>query len=96
MKQPCVYIMADRPGGTLYVGVTSNLPQRIFQHKNETFGGFSTKYNCKMLVFYEVFQTMDDAISAEKKLKGGSRLSKINHIQFMNPKWKDLSLEGGQ
>ncbi len=93
MKQPCIYIMADRPGGTLYTGVTSNLLQRISQHKDETFEGFSAKYNCKMLVFYEVFQTMIDAIAVEKKLKGGSRLSKIKYIQSMNPEWKDLSAD---
>jgi putative endonuclease len=91
MKQPCVYIMADHPGGTLYTGVTSNLLERVLQHKNKTFGGFSAKYNCKMLVFYEIFQNMTEAITAEKKLKSGSRLSKIKHIQSMNPDWKDLS-----
>ena len=84
--------MADRSGGTLYTGGTSNLLQRVFQHRDETFEGFSAKYKCKMLVFYEVFQTMTDAIIAEKKLKGGSRLSKIKYIQSMNPEWKDLSL----
>ena len=62
-------------------------------HRDETFEGFSAKYNCKMLVFYEVFQTMIDAIAAEKKLKGGSRLSKIKYIQSINPEWKDLSLD---
>ena len=93
MKQPCVYIMADRPGGTLYTGVTSNLLQRVSQHRDETFEGFSAKYKCKMLVFYVVFQTMTDAIAAEKKLKQGSRLSKIKYIQSMNPEWKDLSLD---
>ena len=96
MKQPCVYIMADHPGGTLYTGVTSNLLQRVSQHKDEILEGFSAKYNCKMLVFYEVFQTMIDAIAAEKKLKGGSRLSKIKYIQSRNPEWKDLSLDWGK
>ncbi len=93
METACLYIMANQYNGTFYVGVTSNLLQRTAQHKNGTFGGFSSKYNCTMLMFYTFFQTMLEAIEMEKKLKKSSRLRKIRLIEETNPEWKDLSLE---
>ncbi len=89
-KQPTVYILASSIHGTLYTGVTSNLIQRIFKHKEEITKGFSSKYKCKILVFYEVHETMESAILREKQIKSGSRKRKIALIQQMNPDWKDL------
>jgi len=90
MKQPAVYIMANKPNGTLYVGVTSNLLKRVDEHKNKIVTGFTTLYNCNMLVFYEIAETMYSAITREKQIKGGSRSKKIKLIESMNPDWKDL------
>ena len=90
MKQPAIYISTNKKDGTLYTGVTSNLPQRIYQHKNKTFTGFSSKYNCDRLVYYEVFDDMENAILREKQIKGGSRKKKIALIESLNPEWKDL------
>lgn len=90
IKQPAVYILASKKHGTLYTGVTSNLPQRIYQHKNKTFKGFSSKYDCEHLVYYEVFDDMENAILREKQIKGGSRKKKIELIEKNNPDWDDL------
>jgi putative endonuclease len=90
MKKPAVYLMTNKLHGTIYTGVTSNLPQRIYQHKNELIKGFTSKYDCKLLVYYEQFLDMEHAILREKQLKGGSRLQKIKLIENMNPQWKDL------
>ena len=90
MKQPAVYIMASRRNGTLYVGVTSNLPQRAWQHRAGLVGGFTKRYGCKMLVWYELHATMLDAIAREKQIKGGSRKKKLGLIEAMNPTWRDL------
>ena len=90
MKVPAVYIMANKKNGTLYTGVTSYLAQRVYQHKEGTFKGFSAKYNCKNLVFYEMHETMASAIAREKQIKAGSRKSKIELIESINPMWKDL------
>jgi len=90
MKQPAVYIMANKPRGTLYTGVTSNLVQRVFQHKNRVMTGFTKWSGCKMLVYYEVGSSIEEAILREKQLKGGSRKDKINLIESMNPGWQDL------
>ncbi|HJD67384.1 MAG TPA: GIY-YIG nuclease family protein [Rickettsia endosymbiont of Bembidion lapponicum] len=68
MKQPVVYIITNKRNGTLYVGVTSNLTKRIYEHKNELLKGFSKKYNCKILVFYELHDTMISAITREKQI----------------------------
>ncbi|MCZ6901912.1 MAG: GIY-YIG nuclease family protein [Rickettsia endosymbiont of Ixodes persulcatus] len=87
MKQPNVYIISNKRNGTIYVGVTSNLIKRIYEHKNNTTNGFSKKYDCKILVFYE---TMDSAITREKQIKSGSRAKKLNLIEQMNVNWKDL------
>jgi putative endonuclease len=90
MKQPCVYIMANRRNGTLYTGVTSNLPRRAFEHRQGLVESFSSKYGCKILVWYEVHQTMADAITREKQIKAGNRAKKLALIEALNPQWKDL------
>jgi len=90
MKQPCVYIMANRRNGTLYTGVTSNLPKQAYEHREGLVEGFSTKYACKMLVWYELHETMIDAIAREKQIKAGSRAKKLALIETFNPEWKDL------
>ena len=89
-KQPTVYILTNRREGTLYVGVTSNLPLRIWQHKNNLVSGFSSKYNLHKLVYFEVSQNMESAIQYEKRLKKWNRQWKIELIEGMNPEWKDL------
>jgi len=93
MKQPAIYIMSNKKLGTIYTGVTSNLLKRVYEHKNEITKGFSSKHNCKNLVYYEIFEHMYDAINREKQLKGGSRQQKIILIETMNSEWKDLYIE---
>ncbi len=90
MKQPCVYILASARNGTLYVGVTSNLPGRVWQHKSDLVDGFSKKYDVHLLVWYEVHENMESAIQREKQLKAGSRQRKLTLIESMNPEWQDL------
>jgi putative endonuclease len=90
MRQPAVYMMASCRNGTLYVGVTANLPQRASQHRIGAVSGFTKQYGCKLLVWYEAHSTMYDAITREKQIKGGSRKKKLDLIQAMNPSWRDL------
>jgi putative endonuclease len=90
MKQPAVYIMTNRRNGTLYTGVTSHLPRRAFEHRNGMVDGFTRRYGCGMLVWYELRATMIDAISREKQIKGGSRRKKLDLIESANPQWRDL------
>ena len=90
VKTLAVYIMASRRNGTIYTGVTSNLVQRIWQHKQNLGGDFTTKHGCKTLVWYEVFENMPDAIAREKRIKGGSRKKKLDLIETRNPQWLDL------
>jgi len=90
MKQPAVYIMASKRNGTVYTGVTSNLPQRVYQHKHAVTGGFTSKYKCSMLVYYELHGGMAAAITREKQIKAGSRKSKLALIEKANSSWKDL------
>ncbi len=90
MKQACVYILANRPHGTLYVGVTSDLVARVWQHKNKALDGFTKKYGLHQLVWFEQHATMEAAILREKQLKAGSRVKKIALIEVANPEWKDL------
>ncbi len=80
MKQPAVYITASKSQGTLYVGVTSNLVKRIYQHKNSFMPGFTSKHQCDRLVYYELLSTMTNAIKREKQIKGGSRQGKLEWI----------------
>jgi putative endonuclease len=89
-KQPAVYILASRYNGTLYIGVTSNLIQRIWQHQNDLADGFTKKYGVHLLVYYELHEQMLAAIQREKQLKKWNRQWKINLIEKMNPTWKDL------
>jgi putative endonuclease len=90
MKEPIVYIIANQKNGTLYTGVTSNLIQRIYQHKEGLVKGFSLRYGCKILVYYELCSTMDYAVLREKQIKAGSRAKKIKLIEALNPSWSDL------
>ncbi len=90
MKHPAVYIVTNQRNGTLYTGVTSNLIQRINQHKAATTPGFATKYGCKYLAWYEPHETIASAITREKQLKAGSRLQKLRLIETLNPTWQDL------
>ena len=89
-RQPAIYIMANQRNGTLYVGVTSDLIQRVYQHKQDETDGFTKRYGCKILVYYEQYDNMETAIEREKQLKGGSRKKKIALIESINPKWADL------
>ncbi|NNJ93598.1 MAG: GIY-YIG nuclease family protein [Halobacteria archaeon] len=89
-RQAAVYILTNRPDGTLYTGVTSDLPGRVWQHRNHVTKGFSTKYNLTGLVYYELCEDMYQAISGEKQIKAGSRKAKIRLIEHTNPVWKDL------
>ena len=90
MKTPCVYILASRQNGTLYIGVTSDIARRIWEHKSDAIQGFTKKYGVHMLVYYEIHATMPDAILREKQMKRWNREWKINLIQQMNPQWRDL------
>ncbi len=90
MNQPCVYIMASKRNGTLYTGVTSNLTQRVWQHKNNLVEGFTERYGIHTLVWYEVHETMTSAITREKKIKNWKRIWKLALIEKTNPEWRDL------
>jgi len=89
-KYPVVYIMANKPQGTLYTGVTSDIIQRVYQHKHSNIMGFSSRYGCKLLVYYEEHEDMYNAITREKQIKAGSRKKKIQLITKMNSTWRDL------
>jgi putative endonuclease len=90
MKQPCVYLLASKRNGTLYVGVTSDLIQRVWQHKNDLAEGFTKRYGVHRLVWYEECGTMEAAISREKAIKEWKRAWKIRLIENRNPEWKDI------
>ncbi len=90
MKQPAVYIMANRRNGTLYTGVSSELVKRAWQHREGQCDGFTKRYGCKMLVWYELSGSMENAILREKQVKAGSRAKKLTLIEAMNPTWRDL------
>ena len=90
MKSPCVYVLANIPKGTLYIGVTSDLIQRIWQHKSGLVEGFSKRYNLHTLVWYELHETMESAIVREKAVKKWNRAWKIELIEKTNPNWTDL------
>ena len=85
MIQPAVYIMASKKNGTLYTGVTSCLPKRIYEHQEKIRGGFTKKYRCSLLVFFEFHETMLSAIAKEKQIKKGPRRRKLALIEGMNP-----------
>ncbi|MEL7196711.1 MAG: GIY-YIG nuclease family protein [Pseudomonadota bacterium] len=88
--RPAVYFVANRKLGAISCGVTSNLAQRAWQHKEGTIEGFSKRYNCKLLVWFEFHATMEAAIEREKQLKAGSRNKKVALIVETNPDWFDL------
>ena len=91
VKQPAVYLMASQRNGTLYLGVTSNLPQRIHQHRMGTTGGFTSRYDVRLLVWFEIHETMEAAILREKRLKKWRREWKLGLIEAANPDWNDLA-----
>ncbi|KTD51976.1 endonuclease [Legionella quinlivanii] len=88
--QPAIYIMANKRNGTIYTGVTSDLLKRVYEHKFAEVEGFTKRYSCKSLVYYELAEDITSAISLEKQLKGGSRQKKIKLIEKMNPLWEHL------
>jgi putative endonuclease len=89
-KQPAIYIMTNKPNGSLYTGVTSNLIKRVYEHREGFVKGFSQKYHCKQLVYYELGDDMIETINREKQIKAGSRKKKILLIENFNPEWRDL------
>ncbi len=89
-KNYFIYIVTDKPYGTLYIGVTSDLTRRIYEHREGLLKGFTKKYGLKKLVCYEVYPTPSEAIAREKVLKKWKRQWKIDLIQVMNPTWRDL------
>lgn len=90
MKQPAVYILASHYQGTLYIGVTSDLIARIWQHREHVVDGFTNRYGVVHLVWYEQHYSIESAIMREKRLKKWNRAWKIRLIEAMNPDWKDL------
>ena len=90
MKQPAVYILASKRNGTIYIGVTSDLTKRVWEHKNGLIEGFTKRYNVHQLIYYELHENMDAAILREKQLKKWNRAWKIRLIEKFNLKWQDL------
>ena len=91
MKRPCVYLLTNRPGGVLYVGVTSDLSKRLEEHRCGVVHGFSRRYNLHRLVWFELHERMEEAISREKALKKWKRSWKVELIERENLSWRDLS-----
>jgi putative endonuclease len=89
-KQPAVYILASKRNGTLYIGVTSDLLKRIWLHKNNMVEGFTKRYSVHRLVWYELHESMESAITREKRLKDWKRKWKLELIESNNPNWQDL------
>ena len=89
-KLPAVYLLASRRNGTLYIGVTSDLVKRVWQHKNDQVDGFTKKYQVHRLVYYEIHTDMSEAIKREKQIKKWARHWKLQLIEKKNPGWKDL------
>ena len=90
MNQAAVYILSSKPNGTLYIGVTSDLVKRIWQHKNDLIDGFTKEYAVHDLVYFELHEDMVSAITREKQMKAWKRQWKINLIEEANPQWRDL------
>ena len=91
-KQPCVYILASKRNGTLYVGVTSDLLKRVWEHKDNVVEGFTRRYGVHILVWFEMHETMESAITREKAIKEWKRAWKLKMIEKTNPEWRDLYL----
>ena len=91
--QPAVYIMASQRNGTLYVGVTGAMRERVYQHREALIAGFTAQYGVKMLVHFEFFASMPEAIAREKQLKKVLRKAKLALIERDNPNWRDLWLD---
>jgi putative endonuclease len=89
-KQPVVYILASKRNGTIYVGVTSDLVKRMWEHKNDVVEGFTRRYGVHLLVWYELHESMRSAIEREKNLKEWKRAWKLELIESSNPDWQDL------
>ena len=89
-REPCVYILASRRNGTLYVGVTSNIVKRVWEHKNDVGEGFTKRYRVHTLVWCEVHNSMESAIVREKNIKDWKRRWKLELVERMNPDWRDL------
>ena len=89
-RSPCVYILASKPYGTLYIGVTSDLVKRVWHHRQDLVAGFTKKYKIHDLVWFELHERMDSAIAREKSLKNWKRNWKIELIEESNPYWQDL------
>ncbi len=94
-RQPCVYILASKPYGTLYIGVTSDLVARLWQHRNDALPGFTARHHVHRLVHFDLIDDMDHAIAREKQLKNWRRQWKINLINAANPEWADLAVTLG-
>jgi putative endonuclease len=90
VKQPAVYIMTNKRNGMLYTGVTSDLLWRVYQHRETILPAFTSRYGCKMLVWYERHDDMAGAIAREKQIKAGPRRKKLELIETINPDWRDL------
>ena len=90
MKNPCIHLMASRRNGTLYVGVTSDLAKRVWQHKADMVDGFTKRYGVHTLVWYEAHDSMESAIRREKPIKEWKRKWKLELVEKDNPEWKDL------
>ena len=88
--RPCVYMLASRRNGTLYIGVTSDLVKRVWQHKNDLVEGFTNRHAVHTLIWYELHETMESAIVREKQLKKWNRAWKLRLIEESNPEWQDL------
>lgn len=89
-KQPCVYILASQRNGTLYIGMTSNLVKRVWEHKEDMIEGFTNRYGVHRLVYYELHGDLASAITREKQLKKWCRAWKLRLIEERNPTWRDL------
>ena len=89
-RQYYIYIMTNKGNTAVYTGVTSSLKRRVYEHKEKLVDGFTKKYNITKLVYYEVFEDIENAILREKKIKGGSRRKKIELVNSMNKEWRDL------
>ena len=93
MKAPAVYIMASQRNGTLYTGVTADLSRRVYEHKQARTASFTQQHGCTVLVWYENYERMEEAIAREKQIKAGPRKAKLRLIEAMNHDWRDLYAE---